>query len=171
MKIIKKGNDLQYKINIKDASGEPVSVTLKNYYKICIYTEDSRIFIDVTSYLNASNVLSVDCQLFKVLPSGQVHIKVMFSDLNPDFHDGKYDYIKIINTEYYYDSEGEYSVSGAAQWGNIYGSIGDQSDLLQFIRDNTSDKDIVGLTQAEYDYLVIQGQVKQNNLYVITDNN
>ena len=70
MKIIKKGNDLQYKINIKDASGEPVSVTLKNYYKICIYTEDSRVFIDVTSYLNASNVLSVDCQLFKVLPSG-----------------------------------------------------------------------------------------------------
>lgn len=171
MKIIKKGNDLQYHITVKDNTGQEVSVTLKNYYKICLYTEDSRIFIDVTSFLNASNILSVDCQLFKPLASGQVHIKVMFSDLNPDFHDGKYDYMKIINTEYYYDSEGTDTLNGAAQWGLIYGSIGDQSDLLQFIRDNTSDKDIVGLTQAEYDYLVIQGQVKQNNLYVITDNN
>lgn len=78
--------------------------------------------------------------------------------------------MKIINTEYYYDSEG-YDGMNAAQWGNLFGSIEDQADLVQYIQDHTSDKDIVGLTQNEYDYLVSSGNVKANNLYVITDNN
>lgn len=171
MKIITKGNDLQYRVNIKDKEGNEVSVTMQNYYKILIYTSTPAVYIDVTSYLNANNLLSVDCQLFKPLVTGQVHIKVMFSEQNPDFHDGKYDYLKILNTDYYYDSEGYDGHTGAAQWGLIYGSIEDQADLVQYIRDNTSDKDIVGVTQAEYDYLVTSGNVKSNNLYVITDNN
>lgn len=170
MKIITKGNDLQYKLEVKDKSGNTVSVTMQNYYKILIYTSNSAVYINVTNYLNASNVLSVDCQLFKPLGTGQVHIKVMFAEQNPDFHDGQYDYMKIINTEYYYDSEG-YDGMNAAQWGNIFGSIEDQADLVQYIQDHTSDKDIVGLTQNEYDYLVSSGNVKANNLYVITDNN
>ena len=170
MKIITKGNDLQYKLEVKDKSGNTVSVTMQNYYKILIYTSNSAVYINVTNYLNASNVLSVDCQLFKPLGTGQVHIKVMFAEQNPDFHDGQYDYMKIINTEYYYDSEG-YDGMNAAQWGNLYGSIEDQADLVQYIQDHTSDKDIVGLTQNEYDYLVSSGNVKANNLYVITDNN
>lgn len=170
MKIITKGNDLQYKLEVKDKSGNTVSVTMQNYYKILIYTSNSAVYINVTNYLNASNVLSVDCQLFKPLGTGQVHIKVMFAEQNPDFHDGQYDYMKIINTEYYYDSEG-YDGMNAAQWGNLFGSIEDQADLVQYIQDHTSDKDIVGLTQNEYDYLVSSGNVKANNLYVITDNN
>lgn len=170
MKIITKGNDLQYKLEVKDKSGNTVSVTMQNYYKILIYTSNSAVYINVTNYLNASNVLSVDCQLFKPLGTGQVHIKVMFAEQNPDFHDGQYDYMKIINTEYYYDSEG-YDGMNAAQWGLLYGSIEDQADLVQYIQDHTSDKDIVGLTQNEYDYLVSSGNVKANNLYVITDNN
>ena len=170
MKIITKGNDLQYKLEVKDKNGNVVSVTMQNYYKILIYTSNSAVYINVTNYLNASNVLSVDCQLFKPLGTGQVHIKVMFAEQNPDFHDGQYDYMKIINTEYYYDSEG-YDGMNAAQWGLLYGSIEDQADLVQYIQDHTSDKDIVGLTQNEYDYLVSSGNVKANNLYVITDNN
>lgn len=170
MKIITKGNDLQYKLEVKDKSGNTVSVTMQNYYKILIYTSNSAVYINVTNYLNASNVLSVDCQLFKPLGTGQVHIKVMFAEQNPDFYDGQYDYMKIINTEYYYDSEG-YDGMNAAQWGRLYGSIEDQADLIQYIQDHTSDKDIVGLTQNEYDYLVSSGNVKANNLYVITDNN
>lgn len=170
MKIITKGNDLQYKLEVKDKSGNTVSVTMQNYYKILIYTNNSAVYINVTNYLNASNVLSVDCQLFKPLGTGQVHIKVMFAEQNPDFHDGQYDYMKIINTEYYYDSEG-YDGMNAAQWGLLFGSIEDQADLVQYIQDHTSDKDIVGLTQNEYDYLVSSGNVKANNLYVITDNN
>lgn len=70
MKIITKGNDLQYKLEVKDKDGNNVSVTLQNYYKILIYTYDPNKFIDVTSCLNASNVLSVDCQLLRPIPSG-----------------------------------------------------------------------------------------------------
>lgn len=171
MKIITKGNDLQYKLEVKDKDGNNVSVTLQNYYKILIYTYDPNKFIDVTSCLNASNVLSVDCQLLRPIPSGQVHIVVKFSENNPDFYDGKYDYMKIINTEYYYESESKGNIDGTAQWGLLYGSIEDQQDLIQYIRTNVSDKDIVGLTQAEYDTLKTNGQIKPGNLYVITDNN
>lgn len=171
MKIITKGNDLQYQVNIKDKEGNDVSVTMQNYYKILIYTNDSRIFIDVTGSLNASNILSVDCQMFRPLNSGQIHIKVMFSETNPDFMDGKYDYLKIISTEYYYQSDVKGNIDGTAQWGYLYGSIEDQADIIEFIRENTSDKDIVGLTQAEYEALIANNQVKPNSLYVITDNN
>lgn len=170
MKIITKGNDLQYKLNIKDKEGNEVSVTMQNYYKILIYTNNSAVYINVTNYLNASNVLSVDCQLFKPLGTGQVHIKVMFAEQNPDFHDGQYDYMKIINTEYYYDSEG-YDGTQGAQYGFLYGNIEDQADLVDYIKSQVSDKDIVGLTQNEYDYLVSSGNIKPQNLYVITDNN
>ena len=171
MKIITKGNDFQYQLNIKDKDGDDISITMQNYYKILIYTDNPSVFIDVTNTLNAGNVLSVDCNLFRPLNSGQIHIKVMFSENNPDFMDGKYDYLKILNTEYYYQSETKGNIAGTAQWGLLYGSIEDQTDLVQYIKDNTSDKDIVGLTQAEYDYLVLSGNVKSNNLYVITDNN
>ena len=61
MKIITKGNDLQYRVNIKDKEGNEVSVTMQNYYKIQVYTTDPRVYIDVTGSLNASNILSVDC--------------------------------------------------------------------------------------------------------------
>lgn len=171
MKIITKGNDFQYQLNIKDKDGNLIPITQQNYYRVTIYTSDPKIYVDVTNALNASNVLSVDCQLFRVLNSGQIYIKVMFSEQNPDFMDGKYDYLKILNTEYYYQSDAKGNIPGTAQWGYLYGSIEDQADLVQYIKDNTSDKDIIGLTQAEYDYLVLSGNVKSNNLYVITDNN
>lgn len=171
MKLITKGNDLQYKLEVKDNEGNNVSVTLQNYYKILIYTHDPNKFIDVTPYLNASNVLSVDYELFKPIQSGQVHIVVKFSENNPDFYNGKYDYMKIINTEYYYESDIEGYIDGTAQWGLIYGSIEDQPDLMQFIISNVSDKDIVGLTQAEYNLLLENDQIKPGNLYIITDNN
>lgn len=171
MKLITKGNDLQYKLEVKDNEGNNVSVTLQNYYKILIYTHDPNKFIDVTPYLNASNVLSVDYELFKPIQSGQVHIVVKFSENNPDFYNGKYDYMKIINTEYYYESDTEGYIDGTAQWGLIYGSIEDQPDLMQFIISNVSDKDIVGLTQAEYNLLLENDQIKPGNLYIITDNN
>lgn len=171
MKIITKGNDLQYQLDVKDKDGNTISVTLQNYYKILIYTFDPNKYIDVTVYLNASNVLSVDCMLLKPLSSGQIHIVVKFSETNPYFADGRYDYMKIINTEYYYEAEVNGNIDGTAQWGLLYGSVEDQTDLVQYIKSNVSDKDIVGLTQAEYDTLKANGQIKPGNLYVITDNN
>lgn len=169
MKIITKGNDLQYRVNIKDKEGNEISVTMQNYYKILIYTNDSRIFIDVTGSLNASNILSVDCQMFKPLNSGQIHIKVMFSETNPDFMDGKYDYLKIINTEYYYQSDVKGNIDGTAQYGLLYGSIEDQADLVEYIKQQVSDKDIVGLSYSEYEEIRNSGQIKSQCLYVITD--
>lgn len=171
MIIINKGQDFQYKVNIKDQDGEEITVAIQNYYKVQIYTSDPMVFVDVTTRINTNNVLNVDYQLFSPLPSGQVHIKIMFSENNPDFYDGKYDYLKIINTEYFYDSEKAVYPEGQAQWGQIYGDITDQADLIGYIMEHTSDKDIVGLTQAEYDYMVANDLIKDNNLYIITDNN
>ena len=35
-----------------------------------------------------------------------------------------------------------------------------KSDLVDYIKSQVSDKDIVGLTQNEYDYLVSSGNIK-----------
>ena len=172
MKIIKKGQDFKYHVQIFDKdTGEEIQITLQNYYKVQIYTNDSRTWIDATSYIDASNMLQVDTQLFRPLSSGQIHIKIMFSEANSVFQDGKYDYMQIISVDSYYDSEGMIGDLDKAQWGQIYGDITKQADLISFIKSNSADKDIIGVSQNEYEYLKVNNNIKQNTLYVITDDN
>lgn len=172
MKIIKKGQDFKYHVQIFDKdTGEEIQITLQNYYDLQVYTNDSRTWVDVKSMINASNMLQFDAQILRPLSSGQVHIKVMFSEVNPAFQDGKYDYMQIISVDSYYDSEGMIGDLDKAQWGQIYGDITKQADLISFIKSNSSDKDIVGVSKNEYEYLKVNNNLKQNTLYVITDDN
>ena len=140
-----------------------------------IYTNDSRTWIDATSYIDASNMLQVDTQLFRSLSSGQIHIKIMFSEANPVFHDKSYDYMNIISTDSYYDSEDMIDNLEKAQWGQIFGDITKQEDLINLIKNIINDKDInkyfVGLTQNEYEQLKVNNQLKDNTLYIIIDDN
>ena len=176
MKIIKKGQDFKYHVQIFDKdTGEEIQITLQNYYKVQIYTNDSRTWIDATSYIDASNMLQVDTQLLRPLSSGQIHIKIMFSEANHVFQDRKYDYMNIISTDSYYDSEAMIDNLEKAQWGQIFGDITKQEDLINLIKKVIDDKDInkyfVGLTQNEYEQLKVNNQLKENTLYVITDDN
>ena len=176
MKIIKKGQDFKYHVQIFDKdTGEEIQITLQNYYKVQIYTNDSRTWIDVTSYIDASNMLQVDTQLLSPLSSGQIHIKIMFSEANSVFQDRKYDYMNIISTDSYYDSEDMIDNLEKVQWGQIFGDITKQEDLINLIKNLIDDKDInkyfVGITQNEYEHLKINNQLKENTLYVITDDN
>ena len=176
MKIIKKGQDFKYHVQIFDKdTGEEIQITLQNYYKVQIYTNDSRTWIDVTSYIDASNMLQVDTQLLSPLSSGQIHIKIMFSEANSVFQDKNYDYMNIISTDSYYDSEDMIDNLEKAQWGQIFGDITKQKDLINLIKNLIDDKDInkyfVGLTQNEYEQLKVNNQLKDNTLYVITDDN
>ena len=176
MKIIKKGQDFKYHVQIFDKdTGEEIQITLQNYYKVQIYTNDSRTWIDATSYIDASNILQVDTQMLSPLSSGQIHIKIMFSEANPVFQDRKYDYMNIISTDSYYDSEDMIDNLQKVQWGQIFGDITKQEDLINLIKKVIDDKDInkyfVGLTQNEYEQLKVNNQLKENTLYVITDDN
>ena len=176
MKIIKKGQDFKYHVQIFDKdTGEEIQITLQNYYKVQIYTNDSRTWIDATSYIDASNMLQVDTQLLSPLSSGQIHIKIMFSEANSVFQDKNYDYMNIISTDSYYDSEDMIDNLEKVQWGQIFGDITKQEDLINLIKKVIDDKDInkyfVGLTQNEYEQLKVNNQLKDNTLYVITDDN
>ena len=176
MKIIKKGQDFKYHVQIFDKdTGEEIQITLQNYYKVQIYTNDSRTWIDATSYIDASNMLQVDTQLLRPLSSGQIHIKIMFSEANSVFQDKNYDYMNIISTDSYYDSEDMIDNLEKVQWGQIFGDITKQEDLINLIKKVIDDKDInkyfVGLTQNEYEQLKVNNQLKENTLYVITDDN
>ena len=176
MKIIKKGQDFKYHVQIFDKdTGEEIQITLQNYYKVQIYTNDSRTWIDATSYIDASNMLQVDTQLLSPLSSGQIHIKIMFSEANSVFQDKNYDYMNIISTDSYYDSEDMIDNLEKVQWGQIFGDITKQEDLINLIKKVIDDKDInkyfVGLTQNEYEQLKVNNQLKENTLYVITDDN
>ena len=176
MKIIKKGQDFKYHVQIFDKdTGEEIQITSQNYYKVQIYTNDSRTWIDATSYIDASNMLQVDTQLLSPLSSGQIHIKIMFSEANSVFHDKNYDYMNIISTDSYYDSEDMIDNLEKVQWGQIFGDITKQEDLINLIKKVIDDKDInkyfVGLTQNEYEQLKVNNQLKENTLYVITDDN
>ena len=176
MNIIKKGQDFKYHVQIFDKdTGEEIQITLQNYYKVQIYTNDSRTWIDATSYIDASNILQVDTQILSPLSSGQVHIKIMFSEANSVFQDKHYDYMNIISTDSYYDSEDMIDNLEKVQWGQIFGDITKQEDLVNFIKNLIDDKDInkyfVGLTQNEYEHLKVNNQLKDNTLYVITDDN
>ena len=176
MKIIKKGQDFKYHVQIFDKdTGEEIQITSQNYYKVQIYTNDSRTFIDATSYIDASNMLQVDTQLLRPLSSGQIHIKIMFSEANSIFRDNNYDYMNIISTDSYYDSEDMIDNLEKVQWGQIFGDITKQEDLINLIKKVIADKDInkyfVGLTQNEYEQLKVNNQLKENTLYVITDDN
>ena len=176
MNIIKKGQDFKYHVQIFDKdTGEEIQITLQNYYKVQIYTNDSRTWIDATSYIDASNMLQVDTQLLSPLSSGQIHIKIMFSEANSVFQDKNYDYMNIISTDSYYDSEDMIDNLEKAQWGQIFGDITKQKDLINLIKNLIDDKDInkyfVGLTQNEYEHLKVNNQLKDNTLYVITDDN
>ena len=176
MKIIKKGQDFKYHVQIFDKdTGEEIQITLQNYYKVQIYTNDSRTWIDATSYIDASNMLQVDTQLLRPLSSGQIHIKIMFSEANSVFRDNNYDYMNIISTDSYYDSEDMIDNLEKVQWGQIFGDITKQEDLINLIKNLINDKDInkyfVGLTQNEYEHLKANNQLKENTLYVITDDN
>ena len=176
MKIIKKGQDFKYHVQIFDKdTGEEIQITLQNYYDLQVYTNDSRTWVDVTSYIDASNMLQVDTQILSPLSSGQVHIKVMFSEANSVFQDKSYDYMNIISTDSYYDSEDMIDNLEKVQWGQIFGDITKQKDLIDLIKKVIDDKDInkyfVGLTQNEYEHLKVNNQLKDNTLYVITDDN
>ena len=176
MKIIKKGQDFKYHVQIFDKdTGEEIQITLQNYYKVQIYTNDSRTWIDATSYIDASNMLQVDTQLLRPLSSGQIHIKIMFSEANSVFQDKNYDYMNIISTDSYYDSEDMIDNLEKVQWGQIFGDITKQEDLINLIKNGSDDKDInksfVGITQNEYEHLKVNNQLKENTLYVITDDN
>ena len=176
MKIIKKGQDFKYHVQIFDKdTGEEIQITLQNYYNVQIYTNDSRTWVDVTSYIDASNMLQVDTQLLSPLSSGQIHIKIMLSEANSVFHDKNYDYMNIISTDSYYDSEDMIDNLEKVQWGQIFGDITKQEDLINLIKKVIDDKDInkyfVGLTQNEYEQLKVNNQLKENTLYVITDDN
>ena len=176
MKIIKKGQDFKYHVQIFDKdTGEEIQITLQNYYKVQVYTNDSRTWIDATSYIDASNMLQVDTQLLSPLSSGQIHIKIMFSEANSVFQDKNYDYMNIISTDSYYDSEDMIDNLEKVQWGQIFGDITKQEDLINLIKKVIDDKDInkyfVGLTQNEYEQLKVNNQLKENTLYVITDDN
>ena len=176
MKIIKKGQDFKYHVQIFDKdTGEEIQITSQNYYKVQIYTNDSRTWIDATSYIDASNMLQVDTQLLSPLSSGQIHIKIMFSEANSIFQDKNYDYMNIISTDSYYDSEDMIDNLEKVQWGQIFGDITKQEDLINLIKKVIDDKDInkyfVGLTQNEYEQLKVNNQLKENTLYVITDDN
>ena len=176
MKIIKKGQDFKYHVQIFDKdTGEEIQITLQNYYKVQVYTNDSRTWIDATSYIDASNMLQVDTQLLSPLSSGQIHIKIMFSEANSGFQDKNYDYMNIISTDSYYDSEDMIDNLEKVQWGQIFGDITKQEDLINLIKKVIDDKDInkyfVGLTQNEYEQLKVNNQLKENTLYVITDDN
>ena len=176
MKIIKKGQDFKYHVQIFDKdTGEEIQITLQNYYKVQVYTNDSRTWIDATSYIDASNMLQVDTQLLSPLSSGQIHIKIMFSEANSVFRDNNYDYMNIISTDSYYDSEDMIDNLEKVQWGQIFGDITKQEDLINLIKKVIDDKDInkyfVGLTQNEYEQLKVNNQLKDNTLYVITDDN
>ena len=176
MNIIKKGQDFKYHVQIFDKdTGEEIQITLQNYYKVQIYTNDSRTWIDATSYIDASNMLQVDTQLLSPLSSGQIHIKIMFSEANSVFQDKNYDYMNIISTDSYYDSEDMIDNLEKAQWGQIFGDITKQKDLINLIKNLIDDKDInkyfVGITQNEYEHLKVNNQLKDNTLYVITDDN
>ena len=176
MKIIKKGQDFKYHVQIFDKdTGEEIQITSQNYYKVQFYTNDSRTWIDATSYIDASNMLQVDTQLLSPLSSGQIHIKIMFSEANSVFQDKNYDYMNIISTDSYYDSEDMIDNLEKVQWGHIFGDITKQEDLINLIKKVIDDKDInkyfVGLTQNEYEQLKVNNQLKENTLYVITDDN
>ena len=176
MKIIKKGQDFKYHVQIFDKdTGEEIQITLQNYYKVQVYTNDSRTWIDATSYIDASNMLQVDTQLLSPLSSGQIHIKIMFSEANSVFQDKNYDYMNIISTDSYYDSEDMIDNLEKVQWGQIFGDITKQEDLINLIKKVIDDKDInkyfVVLTQNEYEQLKVNNQLKENTLYVITDDN
>ena len=176
MKIIKKGQDFKYHVQIFDKdTGEEIQITSQNYYKVQFYTNDSRTWIDATSYIDASNMLQVDTQLLSPLSSGQIHIKIMFSEANSVFQDKNYDYMNIISTDSYYDSEDMIDNLEKVQWGQIFGDITKQEDLINLIKKVIDDKDInkyfVGLTQNEYEQLKVNNQLKENTLYVITDDN
>ena len=176
MKIIKKGQDFKYHVQIFDKdTGEEIQITSQNYYDLQVYTNDSRTWIDATSYIDASNMLQVDTQLLSPLSSGQIHIKIMFSEANSVFQDKNYDYMNIISTDSYYDSEDMIDNLGKVQWGQIFGDITKQEDLINLIKKVIDDKDInkyfVGLTQNEYEQLKVNNQLKENILYVITDDN
>lgn len=172
MKIIKKGQDFKYHVQIFDKdTGEEIQITLQNYYDLQVYTNDSRTWIDATSYIDAGNMLQFDAQILRALSSGQVHIKIMFSEENPSFQDGKYDYMNIISTDSYYDSEGMIGNLEKAQWGQIFGDITKQEDLVNFIKNESVDKAVIGISQNEYEHLKVNNQLKENTLYVITDDN
>ena len=176
MKIIKKGQDFKYHVQIFDKdTGEEIQITSQNCYKVQFYTNDSRTWIDATSYIDASNMLQVDTQLLCPLSSGQIHIKIMFSEANSVFQDKNYDYMNIISTDSYYDSEDMIDNLEKVQWGQIFGDITKQEDLINLIKKVIDDKDInkyfVGITQNEYEQLKVNNQLKDNTLYVITDDN
>ena len=120
-------------------------------------------------------MLQVDTQILSPLSSGQIHIKIMFSEANSVFQDKNYDYMNIISTDSYYDSEDMIDNLEKVQWGQIFGDITKQKDLINFIKNLIDDKDInkyfVGLTQNEYEHLKVNNQLKDNTLYVITDDN
>ena len=172
MKIIKKGQDFKYHVQIFDKdTGEEIQITLQNYYKVQIYTNDSRTWIDATSYIDASNMLQVDTQLLSPLSSGQIHIKIMFSEANSVFNDKNYDYMNIISTDSYYDSEDMIDNLEKVQWGQIFGDITKQEDLVNFIKNGGVDKAIIGISQNEYEHLKVNNQLKDNTLYIIIDDN
>ena len=136
-----------------------------------IYTNDSRTWIDATSYIDASNMLQVDTQLLSPLSSGQIHIKIMFSEANSVFQDKNYDYMNIISTDSYYDSEDMIDNLEKTQWGHIFGDITKQEDLINLIKNGSVNKVVLGLTQNEYEHLKVNNQLKEDTLYVITDDN
>lgn len=172
MKIIKKGQDFKYHVQVLDKdTGQEIQITMQNYYELQLYTNDSRTWISVKSNINASNMLQFDSQLLRPLSSGQIHVKVMFSEVNPAFQDGKYDYMKIFNVDSYYDAEGMIGDLDKAQWGQIYGDISQQKDLVNFIKNEVSEKDIISVTKIEYEYLKANNNLKSGSLYVITDDN
>ena len=172
MNIIKKGQDFKYHVQIFDKdTGEEIQITLQNYYKVQIYTNDSRTWIDATSYIDASNMLQVDTQLLSPLSSGQIHIKIMFSEANSVFQDKNYYYMNIISTDSYYDSEDMIDNLEKVQWGQIFGDITKQEDLINLIKNGSDDKSVISITQNEYEQLKVNNQLKDNTLYVITDDN
>ena len=79
--------------------------------------------------------------------------------------------MNIISSDSYYDSEGMIDNLEKAQWGQIFGDITKQEDLVNFIKNGSVDKAIVGISQNEYEHLKVNNNIKQNTLYVITDDN
>jgi hypothetical protein len=64
MIIIRRGQDFLYTVLVKDSEGNPITIKEQNYYKVQIYTNDSRVYIDVTRFINSSNEVNVDCTYF-----------------------------------------------------------------------------------------------------------
>ena len=64
-----------------------------------------------------------------------------------------------------------YIIININECNHIFVDITKQKELINVIKNGNDDKSVIGITQNEYEHLKVNNQLKDNTLYVITDDN